>query len=142
MEQKKRLTIRSLLDIPAESHEQATVQVTRLGLELVLQDIPYNKLSSLRDKEDAELHYILASTVEPNFKATEWFRGHMGCPTPVEALKKLLRPGEVRAIIHRCDKLNGYGSDAVVSLDLDDAAFQAVAIDAALEDLEKNGAGT
>lgn len=142
MDEKQNLTIRALLDIPAESHTQAKVLVTRLGLEIQLQDISYNKLAKLRGKEDAELQYLLASAVTPDFKAPEWFREHMGCPTPVEALKKLLRAGEVRSIIRTCDQLNGYGGGAVVSLDLDDATFQAVAIDAALEDLEKNGAGT
>lgn len=135
---KETSVVRSLLDIPVGEPETAVARVTRLGLDIKLKEIPYNKLTALRGVEDADLNYLLASTVEPNFRDAQWYRDHMGCPTPVDALKRLLRPGEVRALVRRCDALNGYGSGAVISLEADEDALQAAAVGAALEDLEKN----
>ena len=134
----KKSAVRSLLDIPVGEPEKCTVKVTRLGLEITLRELPYNKLASLRGSEDADLHYLLASAAEPNFKDPNWFGTHMGCPTPVDALKKLLRPGEVRAILHRCDALNGYGPGAVIALERAEDALQSEAVGQALEELEKN----
>lgn len=130
--------VRALLDIPVGEPEKCTVKVTRLGLEIILRELPYNKLASLRGSEDADLQYLLASAAAPDFRDREWFETHMGCPTPVDALKKLLRPGEVRAILRRCDELNGYGPGAVISLERTEDALQSEAVGQALEELEKN----
>ena len=138
MMEKTKSVVRSLLDIPVGEPETAVARVTRLGLDIKLKEIPYNKLSALRGTEDADLNYLLASTVEPNFRDANWYREHMGCPTPVDALKKLLRPGEVRALVRRCDALNGYGPGAVISLEADEDDLQGAAVGAALKDLEKN----
>lgn len=138
MMEKTKSVVRSLLDIPVGDPETAVARVTRLGLDIKLKEIPYNKLSALRGTEDADLNYLLASTVEPNFRDTHWYREHMGCPTPVDALKKLLRPGEVRALVRRCDALNGYGPGAVISMEADEDDLQAAAVGVALKDLEKN----
>ena len=136
--EKTKSVVRSLLDIPVGEPETAVARVTRLGLDIKLKEIPYNKLSALRGTEDADLNYLLASTVEPNFRDANWYREHMGCPTPVDALKKLLRPGEERALVRRCDALNGYGPGAVISLEADEDDLQGAAVGAALKDLEKN----
>ena len=138
MMEKTKSVVRSLLDIPVGEPETAVARVTRLGLDIKLKEIPYNKLSALRGTEDADLNYLLASTVEPNFRDADWYREHMGCPTPVDALKKLLRPGEVRALVRRCDALNGYGPGAVISLEAGEDDLQSAAVGAALKDLEKN----
>lgn len=138
MSENNKSAVRALLDIPVGEPEKCTVKVTRLGLEITLQELPYNKISSIRGDEDADLHYLLASAAAPDFRDREWFETHMGCPTPVDALKKLLRPGEVRAILRRCDELNGYGPGAVISLERAEDALQSDAIGKALEDLEKN----
>ena len=134
----KKSAVRALLEIPAGEPETCTVKVTRLGLEITLRELPYNKLAFLRGSEDADLQYLLASAAAPNFKDREWFEAHMGCPTPVDALKNLLRPGEVRAILRRCDELNGYGPGAVISLERAEDALQSKAVEQALEELEKN----
>lgn len=136
--EKTKNVVRSLLDIPVGEPETAVARVTRLGLDIKLKELPYNKLSALRGTEDADLNYLLASTVKPNFRDANWYREHMGCPTPVDALKKLLRPGEVRALVRRCDALNGYGPGAVIALEADEDDLQAAAVGAALKDLEKN----
>ena len=132
---KTKSVVRSLLDIPVGEPETAVARVTRLGLDIKLKEIPYNKLTALRGTEDADLNYLLASTVEPNFRDKAWYREHMGCPTPVDALKKLLRPGEVTALVRRLDRLNGYAPGAVLDVEED---LSGKAIEDALEDLEKN----
>ena len=103
----------------------------------------YDRLNKLRGMEDSDLQYLMESTVEPKFRDKAWYKEKMGCPTPIEAMKKLLREGEVRAILRKCDELNGYGYGAVVPLSpyeesIPEDELQGRAIGAALEDLEKN----
>lgn len=131
----KNYTVRALLNIQPEEPETTQVLVKRLGLKITLQELPYDKLESLRGSQDATIHYLLASAVEPNFKDATWYQEHMGCPTPADAIKRLLRPGEVSALVRRMDQLNGYAPGAVLDLDAD---LSGAAIGGALEDLEKN----
>lgn len=133
---KEKRAVRALLDIQVGEPEKQQVMVPRLGLTITLRELPYNKLERLRGIEDADINYLLASADAPNFRDPVWYRDHMGCPTPVDAVKALLRPGEIRAIVRRCDLLNGYGPGAVISMDQTD--LQDAAIGAAMEDLEKN----
>lgn len=142
MEQNKS-AVRSLLDLPVRERETAEVKVTRLNLIVKVRELPYDRLSKLRGMEDSDLQYLLESAVEPKFRDKAWYRERMDCPTPIEAMKKLFREGEVRAILRKCDELNGYGYGAVVPLSPDEKEvgedeLQARAIGAALEDLEKN----
>lgn len=135
--------VRSLLDIEVGAPETARVKVARLGLIVTVRELPYDRLSKLRGMEDADLQYLMDSTVKPKFRDKAWYKDKMGCPTPIEAMKKLLREGEVRAILRKCDVLNGYGYGAVVPLGPDEEAvpeeeLQARAVGAAMEDLEKN----
>lgn len=141
--EKKKSAVRSLLDIEVGAPETARVKVARLGLILTVRELPYDRLSKLRGMEDADLQYLMESTVEPKFRDKAWYKEKMRCPTPIEAMKKLLREGEVRAILRKCDELNGYGYGVVVPLSPDDESIpddelQGRAIGAALEDLEKN----
>lgn len=142
MEQSKS-AVRSLLDIEVGEPETARVKVTRRNLIVTVRELPYDRLSKLRGMEDSDLQYLLESAVEPKFRDKAWYRERMDCPTPIEAMKKLFREGEVRAILRKCDELNGYGYGAVVPLSPDEKEvgedeLQARAIGAALEDLEKN----
>lgn len=142
MEQNKS-AVRSLLDLPVMERETAEVKVTRLNLIVKVRELPYDRLSKLRGMEDSDLQYLMESAVEPKFRDKAWYKGRMNCPTPIEAMKKLFREGEVRAILRKCDELNGYGYGAVVPLspkdeEVSDDELQAQAIGAALEDLEKN----
>lgn len=141
--EKKKSAVRSLLDIEVGAPEAARVKVVRLGLILTVRELPYDRLNKLRGMEDSDLQYLMESTVEPKFRDKAWYKEKMGCPTPIEAMKKLLREGEIRAILRKCDELNGYGYGAVVPLSPDDESIpedelQGRAIGAALEDLEKN----
>ena len=130
--------IRSLLDLPMPEPEVSTVRVPRLGLEIVLRELPYDKLADLRGTEDANINYLLSSIQEPDPKDPLWFREKMKCATPVDALKKLLKGGEIQGLVRRCDILNGYAPDSVVAVDRDEKDLQNEAVWAALEELEKN----
>lgn len=127
-------TIRSLLDIPVGKPEQRKINITRLGLTLTVKSLSYDKVMGNIGRKDASFHYILESTVSPNLRDSEWYENHMRCVTPVEALKKLLLPGEVSGLVKQLDQLNGYGSTAVQDV----TDLQNAAVGAALEDLEKN----
>ena len=135
--------VRSLLDLPVMERETAEVRVTRLNLIVKVRELPYDRLSKLRGMEDSDLQYLMESAVEPKFRDKAWYKGRMNCPTPIEAMKKIFREGEVRGILRKCDELNGYGYGAVVPLSpedekVSDDELQARAIGDALEDLEKN----
>ena len=130
--------IRSLLDIPAGEPETRRLWLPRLELEVTLREISYKKLMRCRKEREANLHYLLESAQTPNVRDPAWYHDHMGCPTPVEALAKLLRPGEIEQLCKAADHLNGYGGGSVISMEEDTGQLQYQAISAALEDLEKN----
>lgn len=140
MEKKKQdqiHVIKSLLDLPEFQPEIAQVHLPRLNIVLALMETPYDKLMKIRREEDAQVHLILASvTNHPELKQKAWYREKMGCATPVDALKKLLRPGEVEKICRSIDLLNGYGVGSVAPVSYEELMGQA--IQAAVEELEKN----
>lgn len=126
--------VASLLDLPGFEPETAQVALPRLGIVLELQELPYDKLTSISREQDPNIHLILASvTNHPELRQEAWYHDKMGCATPVDALKKLLRRGEVTKVVRVIDLLNGYGSDSVVPLEQERAA-----VAAAVEYLEKN----
>ena len=127
-------TIRALLDIQVGEPEQRKIKISRLGLTFTVKSLPYDKVLKNIGRNDANLHYILDSTVSPNLRDPRWYDEHMGCVTPVEALKKLLLAGEISGLVKQLDQLNGYGSTAVQDV----TELQNAAIGSALEDLEKN----
>ena len=132
-----RSVIANLLDLPDPEPEQARVSLPRLGLDLEVRELPYDKLIRIRREQDAQIHLILAAAANhPELRSEAWYHDKMGCATPVDALKKLLRMGEVEKLCRVIDRLNGYGSGSVVELpeeDLDGAALAG-----AVEELEKN----
>lgn len=128
--------INNLLAIPQRDPETRKVLIPRLNLTITLKEIDYNTLQSCRTSENAHYHYLLKSTVSPNFKDETWYQEKMGCPTPVEAMKKLLRPGEVERLCKVADELNGYGPGSISVLT--DEELETAATGAAVEHLEKN----
>lgn len=109
--------IASLLELPEFEPDRKTVKLPRLNLVLELQEVPYNKLVRIRREEDAQLHLILAAVVNhPELRQAEWYHDKEGCATPVDALKKLLRMGEVEKLCRVIDQLNGYGPGSVTVL--------------------------
>ena len=138
MADKKKVNIvASLLELPEFEPERARVRLPRLGLEVELQEVPYDKLARIRREADPQIHLLLAAIKNhPEMKQEEWYRDKKGCPTPAEALQKLLRPGEVDRLCRVMDRLNGYGSGSVVLLE--DETLEQAALGAAVEELEKN----
>lgn len=128
-----------LLSLTMSDPQTETRRVTRLGLDVTVRELPYDEVERCgREGEDRDLHYLLAATVAPNFRDEAWYRGKLGCPTPIQALKKLFRHGEVKALVAVIDRLNGYRG-AVLSNpeELENEAFFATA-----EALAKNAPGT
>ena len=136
-DRKKVNIVASLLDLPEFEPERARVRLPRLGIELELQELSYDKLMRARREPDPAIHIILGMVVNhPEFKQPAWYHDKKGCATPVDALKKLLRKGEVERICRAIDLLNGYAPGSVVPMDRQ--AAQGAAIAAAVEELEKN----
>jgi hypothetical protein len=126
---------RNLMDINIPEPETRDVVLPRLGLTLRLRELSYDKVQSLRNlKEDRDLHFVLALVQEPNFRDGAWYGEKMGCATPVEAMKRLLRPGEIEAVMRAGNRLCGYGGGNLMDVTGDDEA----AVMAALDDLAKN----
>ncbi|HJB99142.1 MAG TPA: hypothetical protein H9764_01690 [Candidatus Flavonifractor merdavium] len=136
--EKEKSVIRSLMDVQIEEPETMDVSVPRLDLVLTLREIPYDKVVRLRGTDEADLHYLLASIQSHELKDAMWYREKMGCPTPADALKRLLRPGEIAHLVRMCDTLNGYGSGSVVSVQRSEQELQSAAIGEVLDELEKN----
>lgn len=137
MKKKESAVIASLLDLLEFEPETAAVKLPRLGIVLELKELPYDKLIKLAREPEAQLHLILAAvTNHPEMRDKAWYHDKKGCATPVDALKKLLRKGEVDKICRTLDLLHGYAVGSVVPVDPE--AMQAAAISAAVEELEKN----
>lgn len=134
MARKGKDIVASLLDLPEFEPETEAVELPRLGLRFELKELPYDRLESLSREKDANIHLILASvTNHPELKQEAWYHDKMKCATPADALKKLLRRGEVSKIVRVIDILNGYGAGSVVPV-----AREKVAVAAAVEELGKN----
>ena len=135
--------IANLLDLPEFEPERRKVKLPRLGLVFELQEVPYDRLMRIRREQDAQIHLILASvTNHPELKQEVWYRDKVGCATPVDALKRKLRMGEVEKLCRVIDQLNGYGPGTVVPMTDEsqekDKSMEAAALGAAVEMLEKN----
>ena len=136
-DRKKVNIVASLLDLPEFEPERARVRLPRLGIELELQELAYDKLMRVRRETDATVHLILACVVNhPELKQEAWYHDKMGCATPADALKKLLRVGEMDKVVRVIDRLQGYGPGSVLVESDDDMEDAATA--AAVEELEKN----
>ena len=130
--------IRSLLDISVGEPETQEVLLPRLGLKITLQEISYDTLMKCRREKEASLHYLLESAKAPNFRDPAWYQDRLHCPTPIDAMKKLLRGGEIERLCQVADRLNGYRGGRVISMEVSEDQLRENAISAAVEDLEKN----
>lgn len=100
------------------------------------EQLPYDKLVKLSREADANIHLILACVSNhPELKRSAWYHDKMGCATPADAVKKLLRKGEADKIIRAIDLLHGYGVGSVVPATEEERQERAIA---AVEELEKN----
>lgn len=130
--------VKNLLDLPDFSPETKEVRLPRLGVVFTLRELGYDQIMKRRGEKDATIHYLLDSVDSPKLRDRAWFEEHMGCPSPVEAVKKLLRAGEIEALCKEADRLNGYGWGSVVSVKRSRQELEQQAVGAALEELEKN----
>lgn len=127
-----------LLSLKIEEPKTETRTVTRLGLDITVREMTYDEVErSIREKEDRDINYLLAATVSPNFRDPAWYEQKMDCATPVAALKKLLRHGEVTQLVKVIDRLNGYRAASLTT----PKDLEAVAVAATAGELEKNGQG-
>lgn len=74
-----------------------------------LRGLPYNRASELikSQKEDLNVHILLAGTVEPDLKDSELL-AKFHAETPAELVKKMLLPGEIEDLSRAVEKLSGY----------------------------------
>lgn len=127
--------IDKLLALELPEPQTVTKRIKRLGLDITLRELTYAEMARCRKKEqDNDLHYLLASTVSPDFKDKRFYHEKMGCDSVIDAMKKLFSSGEIRALVAECDRLNGYFTKVLE----DPKALEDAALEAALEDLGKN----
>lgn len=126
-----------LLALELEKPETSTVAIPRLGLELTLKELSYRQVAACRREEDQDANFMLAAC--PTLRDPSWWEERLGCATPIEAIRKVFRPGEVEGVTKEIGKLSGYGVGAVLRpAKKDDKALHDAALGQALEDLEKN----
>lgn len=140
MSEKKdsKFTVDRLLELEAIQPERKDVQIPRLGLTFTLQELSYDKVMRCRQRPDPKIYYLMESIAAPDIRAEAWYKQKMGCATPADALKKLLRAGEIERLCIQADSLNGYAPGSVVAVEAPGEALEGAAIAGALEDLEKN----
>lgn len=82
-----------------------------------LRALPYSRAAELAkdQKEDMNVHILLAGTVEPNLKDSELLAKY-GAVTPAELIKKMLLPGEIEDLSRAVEKLSGYRTTTVEEL--------------------------
>lgn len=126
-----------LLNLELPVPETMKIRLPRLDLTFTLRELSYDKVTALRkEPEDATLHYLLEAVTEPNLRDARWFRDKMDCPTPIAAMKRLLRIGEIERLAKAADTLNGYGPGSV--LIQNEKQVEETALGAAVEELRKN----
>ena len=73
-----------------------------------LRALPYGRVHDLeRFTQDADVNILLAGCVEPDLKDPRLMEKY-GAPTPAEAVKKLLLPGEIVDLSNAVERLTGY----------------------------------
>lgn len=79
-----------------------------------LRALPYSRAAEIThaQKEDMEVHILLAGVVEPNLKAPELLSKYSAV-TPAEMVKKMLLPGEIVDISRAVERLSGYRTDTI-----------------------------
>ena len=100
---------------------------------LQLRGIPYARALELKDMQDYEIQTVLAGDADGLWKSSELLAVHG--PTPAEAIKALLLPGEIRAIAVAVERLSGFRRTVLRPWGETEIAD---VMGAVAEDLEKN----
>lgn len=74
-----------------------------------LRALPYGKVQDIRSMTDTEqeVSILLGGCIDPNLKSDE-LQEFYGVPTPVEAVRSLLLPGEIADLAMEVERLSGY----------------------------------
>ena len=74
-----------------------------------LRALPYGKVQDIRTMTDAEqeVNILLGGCIDPDRKSAE-LQERYGVPTPVEAVRALLLPGEISDLAMEVERLSGY----------------------------------
>lgn len=74
-----------------------------------LRALPYGKVQDIRTMTDAEqeVNILLGGCIDPDLKSIE-LQERYGVPTPVEAVRALLLPGEISDLAMEVERLSGY----------------------------------
>lgn len=103
-----------LLDMEPAEAEEKEFEVKRLsrlaGKPVVfrLRGIGYSRAAEIREMSgEQDVQILLAGTVSPNWKDKELLEKY-GAATPAEAVKKVLRPGEIGDLSREVERLSGY----------------------------------
>lgn len=110
-------TLDLLLKGPTTEMPESEYKVKRLStlcggpVVFKLKGLPYSRAIELTksQKDDLNVHILLAGTVDPNLKDTELMEKY-NAATPAELVKKMLLPGEIEDLSRMIEKLSGYRS--------------------------------
>ena len=73
-----------------------------------LRGLPYGRVQELRRlEEDVEVHIILAGCLDPDLRSPALMERYKA-PTPAEAVKSLLLPGEIEDLSREIERLCGF----------------------------------
>lgn len=96
-------------DLPQKRYEVPRLtQVMGKKAEFTLQGLPYGRVQELQALDrDVDIHILLAGCTEPNLRSEDLMR-RFDAPTPADAVKALLLPGEIADLAREVEKLCGY----------------------------------
>jgi len=112
----KRVTLESLvkkgLEIKNRELQKAEIFVESLGGIVVVEELPYQVINEALELDETDEMMIYESVIEPNLKDKS-LQDSLGCESPDDIVRILLKPGEVAALSKEIIKLSGYGSNSV-----------------------------
>lgn len=121
-------------NLPRGSYE--VIRLSKLYGEpfvLELKGLPYGKALELKDMTESELQTVLAGDADGVWRSPELLASHG--PTPAEAVKALLLPGEIRAVSIAVEQLSGFRKAVVLPWGREEITDTEGAV---AEELEKN----
>lgn len=113
-------TLDLLLKMEIPNPPEAQYKIKRLskicGQDVVfkLRALSYSRTMEIikAQKDDMNVHIVLAGVVEPDLKSKELMEKY-NAATPAEMLKKMLLPGEIEDLSRAIERLSGYRTDTI-----------------------------
>lgn len=74
-----------------------------------LRALPYDRVQDIRAMKDTEqeVNILLGGCIDPDLKSSE-LQERYSAPTPVDAVRSLLLPGEIADLAMEVERLSGY----------------------------------